>query len=451
MADRFAQIVQSDIGGKLADMLGLPKPAELRRYTPGDALVDGVALIGGAPGGALLDEAAGILADANVDAVDEASEHDSMRYAAVIYDASGITSAADLGQLYRFVQSGIRRLGRGARIVVLGTTPELIEDGKHRVAQRSLEGFTRSVAKELKGGSTCQLIHVAPGAEQGLASPLRFVLSSRSAFVTGQVLTVGPATDHLPAVPADHAKPLAGTVAVVTGAARGIGAAIAETLARDGAHVVCLDVPQAGESLAAVANSVGGEAFQLDVTADDAPKRLVDHLVQRHGGVDIVVHNAGITRDKTLAGMDDARWDLVLAVNLIAVERINDELLAREALNDNGRIVCLSSAIGGIAGNRGQTNYGATKAGIIGHVEVLAPTLAKIGATANAVAPGFIETEMTGKMPFGPREVGRRISSLGQGGLPVDVAETIAYLSAPDATWVNGTTLRVCGQNLIGA
>jgi 3-oxoacyl-[acyl-carrier protein] reductase len=214
---------------------------------------------------------------------------------------------------------------------------------------------------------------------------------------------------------------------------------------------VCLDVPQAGQQLAQVANAVGGESFQLDVTADDAPARLIDHLVERHGGVDIVVHNAGITRDKTLAGMDDARWDLVLAVNLIAVERINDELLAREALNENGRVVCLSSAIGGIAGNRGQSNYGATKAGIIGHVEVLAATLAKIGATANAVAPGFIETEMTGTMPFGPREVGRRISSLGQGGLPIDVAETIAYLSGPDASWVNGTTLRVCGQNLIGA
>ncbi len=451
MADRFAQIVQSDIGAKVADLLGLPKPAQLRRYSPGDPLVDGVALIGGADGGTLLDEAASLLVSAGVETAEEPSTHESMRYAAVVYDASGITSSSDLDELYRFVQGGIRSLARNARIVVLAATPELLEDGKHRTAQRAIEGFTRSVAKELKGGSTCNLIHVAPGAEQGLDAPLRFVLSGRSAFVTGQVLRVGPATDTLPATPADLARPLDGKVAVVTGAARGIGEAIAETLARDGATVVCLDVPQAGQSLAEVANRIGGEAFQLDVTADDAPTRLVDHLVQRHGGVDVIVHNAGITRDKTLAGMDDARWDLVLNVNLIAVERINDELLSREALNEGGRIVCLSSAIGGIAGNRGQTNYGATKAGIIGHVEVLAPTLAKIGATANAVAPGFIETEMTGKMPFGPREVGRRISSLGQGGLPVDVAETIAYLSASDATWVNGTTLRVCGQNLIGA
>ena len=105
----------------------------------------------------------------------------------------------------------------------------------------------------------------------------------------------------------------------------------------------------------------------------------------------------------------------------------------------------------GIAGNRGQTNYATSKAGVIGHVESLADRVADTGATINAVAPGFIETEMTDAMPFGPREVGRRISSLGQGGLPVDVAETIAFFAGPDSTWVNGTTLRVCGQNMLGA
>ena len=111
----------------------------------------------------------------------------------------------------------------------------------------------------------------------------------------------------------------------------------------------------------------------------------------------------------------------------------------------------MSSAAGGISGVRGQTNYGATKAGIIGHVQGLAPELAESGATANAIAPGFIETDMTDEMPFGPREVGRRISSLGQGGQPVDVAEAIAFLAGSDTTWINGTVLRVCGQHLMGA
>jgi 3-oxoacyl-[acyl-carrier protein] reductase len=162
-----------------------------------------------------------------------------------------------------------------------------------------------------------------------------------------------------------------------------------------------------------------------------------------------MVHNAGITRDKTLAGMDAARWDTVIAVNLDAIERIDERLLSG-TLNPGGRIVCVSS-MSGIAGNRGQANYAASKAGVIGHVEALADRLRPLGGTINAVAPGFIETDMTDAMPLGTREVGRRISSLGQGGLPVDVAEAIGFFAGADATWINGTTLRVCGQNLLGA
>ncbi len=451
MADTYAKLVQSDIGKRVADLLGLPQPVELRRHTPGEPLVPGVALLGGAPGGFLLDTASKLLVDAGAEVHEQPDEADT-RYAAVVYDASGIRVADDLDDLYRTVQAGVRRLARNARIVVLAADPDQLEDLRYRTAQRALEGFTRSLAKEVGGkGATVNLVNVAPDAEQGAVAPLRFFLSGRSAFVTGQVVTVGPPTDVAPAIPADFEKPLAEKVAVVTGAARGIGAAIAETLARDGAHVVCVDLPSAGQQLADVANTVGGAAFPLDVSAEDAPGKLVGYLTSRHGGVDIVVHNAGITRDKTLAGMDDKRWDMVLDINLVAIERINEHLLAEDALNDNGRIIALSSAVGGIAGNRGQTNYGATKAGIIGHVAGLAPTLAPNGSTANAIAPGFIETEMTDRMPFGPREVGRRISSLGQGGLPLDVAEAIAYLAGPDTTWINGTVLRVCGQSLLGA
>lgn len=451
MADTYAKLVQSDIGKRVADLLGLPQPVELRRHTPGEPLVPGVALLGGAAGGFLLDTASKLLVDAGTEVHEQPDEADT-RYAAVVYDASGIETSEGLDDLYRTVQGGVRRLARNARIVVLAADPDEVADLRHRTAQRALEGFTRSLAKEVGGkGATVNLINVAPDAEQGAVAPLRFFLSGRSAFVTGQVVTVGPPTDVAPSVPADHDKPLAEKVAVVTGAARGIGAAIAETLGRDGAHVVCVDLPSAGQQLADVANSVGGAAFPLDVSAEDAPEKLVSYLTERHGGVDILVHNAGITRDKTLAGMDDKRWDMVLGINLVAIERINEHLLEQDALKDNGRIIALSSAVGGIAGNRGQTNYGATKAGIIGHVAGLAPTLAENGSTANAIAPGFIETEMTDRMPFGPREVGRRISSLGQGGQPLDVAEAIAYLAGPDTTWINGTVLRVCGQSLLGA
>jgi len=249
----------------------------------------------------------------------------------------------------------------------------------------------------------------------------------------------------------DADKPLAGKIAVVTGAARGIGAAIAKVMARDGAHVVAVDVPAAGDKLAEVANEIGGTAFQLDITAADAPQRLIEHLCERHGGADVVVHNAGITRDKLLVNMDAARWNSVMAVNLQAQLDITQALLdADGVLKPDARVVCVSSQ-SGIAGNRGQTNYAASKAGVIGMVRAWAPAFAERKATINAVAPGFIVTEMTAKMPLGTREVGSRLNSLQQGGLPVDVAETIAWLSQPGSAGVNGQTVRVCGQSLLGA
>ncbi|MBW8766243.1 MAG: 3-oxoacyl-ACP reductase, partial [Geodermatophilales bacterium] len=313
---------------------------------------------------------------------------------------------------------------------------------------QALDGLVRSVAKELRAGSTANLVYVAAGAEGSIASPVRFFLSGRSAYVDGQVVTLSSAD-----VPAgeDAGKPLAGKVAVVTGAARGIGAAIAKVMARDGAHVVAVDIPAAGDNLAQVANEVGGTAFQLDITAPDAAQRLIEHLRERHGGVDIVVHNAGITRDKLLVNMDAARWNSVMAVNLQAQLDITQALLdADGVLRPGARVVCVSSQ-SGIAGNRGQTNYAASKAGVIGMVRAWAPAFAERDATINAVAPGFIVTEMTATMPFGTREVGSRINSLQQGGLPVDVAETIAWLSQPGSVGVNGQVVRVCGQSMLGA
>jgi 3-oxoacyl-[acyl-carrier protein] reductase len=139
-----------------------------------------------------------------------------------------------------------------------------------------------------------------------------------------------------------------------------------------------------------------------------------------------------------------------MEINLTSEERINDALLERELLNENARIVCVSS-MSGIAGNAGQTNYATSKAGVIGMVEAMAPAFAAQGATINAVAPGFIETQMTAAMPIGPREAGRRMNSLSQGGLPVDVAEAIAWFASPASTGLNGNVVRVDGQHLIGA
>ena len=211
-----------------------------------------------------------------------------------------------------------------------------------------------------------------------------------------------------------------------------------------------MDVPQAGEALAKVANEVRGTALQLDVTKPDAAAKILEHAKQRYGQLDIVVHNAGITRDKLLANMDAARWKSVIAVNIESQLAMNTVFLDSPVFAKNGRIVSLAST-SGIAGNRGQTNYATSKAGVIGMVAATAPEIAERGGSINAVAPGFIETDMTAKIPFLTREVARRLSSLQQGGLPVDVAETIGFLANNMAGGINGTTLRVCGQNLVGA
>jgi len=148
--------------------------------------------------------------------------------------------------------------------------------------------------------------------------------------------------------------------------------------------------------------------------------------------------------------MKPEAWDAVLDVNLSSQERANTALLGQDLIPAGGRIIDVSS-IAGIAGNRGQTNYATSKAGVIGLVQAYAPTLAARGITINAVAPGFIETAMTAKMPLFLREAGRRMNSLSQGGLPADVAETVAWFANPGSSGVTGNIVRVCGQSLLGA
>jgi 3-oxoacyl-[acyl-carrier protein] reductase len=452
--DTYQRLTNAGPGRFFARRLGLPASTPLRRYEPGQALLPGPALIGAAPGGRLRETVANVLRSAGAEVAAAAGPEDA-RHGALIFDASGIEHSAQLRAAYDFLHpvirsltpsvSGDERAARGSgRLLVLGTAPEDCASPRQATAQRALEGLTRSLGKEIGRGSTSQLLYVAPGAEAAAESTLRFLLSARSAYVSGQVVRVGGGAAQ---APADWDRPLDGQVAVVTGAARGIGASIAEVLARDGAEVVCVDVPMQGQALAATANRIGGSALQLDITSADAPDTLSTHLRERHGGAHVVVHNAGITRDKTLARMSEDQWDSVLAVNLTSQERLDDALLA-DGLRSDGRIVSVSS-MNGIAGQRGQANYATSKAGIIGMVQSLAPTLG--GRTINAVAPGFIETQMTASMPLGTREAGRRMNSLAQGGLPVDVAETVAWLAAPASLGVNGNVVRVCGQSLLGA
>ena len=316
-SDLFSQVVNSGPGSFVAKQLGVPQPETLRRYRQGDPPLAGSLLIGGE--GRVAEPLRAAL-DKDYDLVgNNLGGRWADSFGGLVFDATGITTPAGLKGLHEFFTPVLRNVGRCGRVVVVGTTPEAAASTDERIAARALEGFTRSLGKELRRGATVALVYLAPDAKPaatGLESTMRFILSAKSAYVDGQVFYVG-AQDSTP--PADWDRPLDGKIAIVTGAARGIGETIAEVFARDGARVVAIDVEAAEETLAETASRVGGTALWLDVTADDAVDKISEHLRDHHGGrADILVNNAGITRDKLLANMDDARWDAVLAVNLLA-------------------------------------------------------------------------------------------------------------------------------------
>ena len=449
MSDLYQGFTSSTIGKQVTRLLGLPQPARLERYADGDPLVDGTVAVGGR--GRLAESLVGILDSLGIAAVTDTTGDDSFK--GLVLDATGLASSDQLVELRDFFTPLLRRLDTCPRVVVIGTPPELVK-GEERVAQRALEGFTRSLGKEIGRGGTVQLVYVAEGAEGAVHSTLAFLLSPKSAYVSGQVVRIGAHGSTDAGEVGDWLHPLAGRVAMVTGASRGIGEQIARVLHRDGATVVGVDVPQAASELQAVMKEIDGDHLVLDITAKDAPQRIARHLKEKHGGVDVVVHNAGITRDRKLANMASSadkgdRFEQVIAVNLTAPERITRHLLDEKVINDNGSIIGVAS-IAGIAGNVGQTNYAASKAGVIGLVDSLADELDR-GITINAVAPGFIITQMTAAVPFATREVGQRLNAMAQGGLPVDVAEAIAWYASPGSTAVNGNVVRVCGQMMLGA
>jgi 3-oxoacyl-[acyl-carrier protein] reductase len=400
------------VAGTVAKRIGLPQPVTLER---GGAF-SGRVLLGGA--GRVAEAAARVLAAMGADSAtaldDPVRAHAAAAgldaavfnpeapadrtFKALVFAATAIARSEDLVELHRFFHPTVRRIEESGRVIVFG-------DGR-----RALEGFTRSLGKEIGRGATVNLVQVEPDGDIG--PTLRFLLSPRSAYVSGQVVHVG----------SGRAVPLAGRSALVTGASRGIGAAIAEVLEREGASVTRLDVQDAD--------------IELDITAPDAPDILAERFAD---GLDVLVHNAGVTKDRTLAKMPEERWQSLMEVNLLAPERITAAL----RLNDDGRIVCVSS-LSAIAGNAGQTNYATSKAGLI---DLVSDLELDRGITINAVAPGFIETRMTAAMPLAIREAGRRMNSLRQGGLPVDVAETVAFLAG---SGIDRNVLRVCGQSVLG-
>lgn len=445
MAFDYGKFVSGGVGKQLASTLGLPRPTRLRRHDARATLIPGAVLVVGHGDALVAQKVRGWLADAHV----AVASVPSTSVAGVVLDLSEVERPEDLEILRATLAPALKTLQPTGRIIVIGRVPETASTVAQAAARRAVEGIVRSIGKEMRAGGTANTVLLEEGGDDAAEATVRFLLSGRSAYVDAQVIRVAAPVGPVDP-PEDWARPLAGRVAVVTGAARGIGAAIADVLARDGATVVCVDIPAAGGPLAEVANRLGGSALQLDVTAADAGARIVEHATARHGGFDIVVHNAGITRDKLLANMDADRWHSVVDVNLLSILRMNEALVP--AIREGGHLVNVAS-IAGIAGNRGQTNYAASKAGVIGLTSALAQDaqVRAKGLTVNAVAPGFIETEMTAKVPFATRELGRLTNSLSQGGQPVDVAETIGWLAWDANRGVTGNTVRVCGQMLLGA
>ena len=452
MSDLLMRLHRNPLTSALVKALGVPNPIALARSDSGylERPFEGKhALLARTAKGYAAEALQRALSGGGASVIDQLPPDSTLRPELVAIDATGCAAPGDYRVLYDVLHPVMRRIAHNGRVLIATASLAECDSPAAAAVSRGMEGLVRSLAKELgPKGITVNLLYVERDALDRLDGPLRFFCGVQSTYVTGQVLHVAARVAAPSATPFSRA--LAGKVALVTGAARGIGRATAERLAQEGAKVVALDVPAAKEELERVCAQFDGVPVTIDIAAATAPEQLGSLLLDRFGGVDIVVHNAGITRDKTLANMPQQHWDLVMQINLAAVMAIDAQLLARGIVRDHGRIVCLSS-VSGVAGNFGQTNYATSKAALIGYVAAQAPLLAPRGICINAVAPGFIQTAMTEQMPFLPREIGRRLNSLKQAGLPRDVAELITFLSTPAASGISGDTVRVCGQGLIGA
>lgn len=429
----------SKVGQSLLSAVGVKPPLDLNRYDSSNTWVKAPVALAVEPS----TELKVVLEAAQIKW--QTLKEDDEKVGAMLLDATAYQSVRDLEGLKAFFSQASKRLKASGRVVIMGLNPEHIEDIEAASIMESLNGFTRSLAKELgRKGVTANVIYCDKQVSTALTTSLNFFLSDRATYISGQPIYLSNQTGNVQS----WGKPLAGKVALVTGAAQGIGAAIAQTLHRDGATIVGLDIPPAKESLEATLTPMNGIAVATDITSAEAVNDIANALEGKT--LDIIVHNAGVTRDKTLARMPEHFWDMALNINLKAPIQVTDGLDGKDLLAPDARVICISS-ISGIAGNVGQTNYSASKSGVVGYVRKQAEKWQGTGKTINAIAPGFIETQMTDQIPFMTREVGRRMNSLSQGGQPQDVAEGVALFAQPGSFALNGQILRVCGQSLIGA
>lgn len=240
---------------------------------------------------------------------------------------------------------------------------------------------------------------------------------------------------------------LTGKIALITGASRGIGKSISMILAQNGAHVICIsrninDVQSVVDDI--INQKFNASAASCDISSTDNVTSLVKNIIDKHGKIDILVNNAGITRDNLLMRMSEDDWDKVLNVNLKAVFT-SIKVASRSMIKQrSGRIINISSVVG-LTGNSGQVNYAASKAGLIGMTKSIAKEFASRGITANCIAPGYIETEMTSNLTDDVKSSIKEQIPLGRIGCVEDIAHAVAYLASDEASYITGQTLTVDG------
>lgn len=368
----------------------------------------------------------------------------------LIFDATSLKSLEELDELYLFFKTNLHLIKKNGRIVLIGQNPAIASGPELKSVFFGLHGFIKSLAKEVgRIGVTVNLVTI-PNYHLSLDYHLpviHFLLSDMSSFISGQIINL----QNEPSIVEKNSfdKILKGKTAVITGAARGIGRSTAITMAQEGAKVICIDLESEKEELKKLSQEINGDFLPLDITSTKAPEQLATFIIEKYKKIDIIIHNAGITRDKTLKNMSKDQWSKTIAVNTIAPLKLTEELFSQQLINSFGKILFLSS-INGIAGAFGQTNYALSKSALIGLTEGLSKEQKNFSFNANAIAPGFIETRLTKSIPFMAREAGRRLSCLFQGGIPEDVANLACFLSSSHAQAINGELIRVCGGHFVG-